>query len=63
MRFILFFYSGVPVIFPIPCACNDPSQHFLEYVLSGHKQARFVPFGDIRLGVLNFLFFILFIFW
>jgi len=57
-------YSGVPLMLPIPCACNEPSQHFLLYVLpSGHKQPLLLYFGEVLLGVLNFLLFILFVFW
>ena len=57
-------YSGVPVTLPMPCACNEPSQHFLLYVFpSSHRHALCVPVGDVLLGVLNFLLFILFVFW
>jgi len=53
-------YDGVPVMFPIPCACSEPSQHFLLYVFpSSHKQALLVPVGDVLLGVFHFLFIII----
>lgn len=51
--FFFIFSNAVFYIRPIPCACKDPSQHFLLYVLSGHKQALLVRLGDVLLGVLK----------
>lgn len=42
---------------PIPCACNEPSQHFLLYVPSSHKQPRLEFLGLLLEGVLNLNFF------
>lgn len=44
-------------MFPIPCACIDPSQQSTWYVfLFLHKHPRRDPRGDVYDGVINFLF-------
>ena len=46
-------------MFPIPCACSEPSQHFLLYLLpSAHKQPLLVPLGEVLLGVFHFSYYL-----